>query len=444
MHCYTLTKITLGYLLTALFFIFPVIAQSDLPPILDYYPNCSYKVIENYTARIKTKQPKIEQTTLALLTKLRKKAQSVGANAIIIVNKKINKTTNSKKYYGKSSTTVENYTVSYQAELIEQCQTNTVNSHKLTPFNHQGNKVVKISSSTTTIERTFVYTPPAKAKLNHPIITNKELSTVNGIYGVKIGANYKHVMDKFGDPSFVLSMFEGEVIVGYGRKHWFHFQKDKLVKVQNSLSIVSSTLLNMVPLRDFFDDSPWLVANNLVRKSSFAEVKSALAADLTMNNQNEVVIKGKENSLTLSFSYRKETKDNDRNYVLDGFSLASNLYQESLLQEVNPRVAQFDTLGLVMSDLSQGKTVDLKLLSEDLGNPLGRITVSATSYIDMYNSNLLVEVKRSELASIQLLEELFTTKGELTAINIPWSLGDFVQEKQGNNCSSSFQKIPMS
>ena len=113
-----------------------------------------------------------------------------------------------------------------------------------------------------------------------------------------------------------------------------------------------------------------------------------------------MIIKGKQNSLILPFSYRKHTEGNDKNYVLEGFSLSSNSYSEPKLKNINREVAQFETLGLVMSDLSQGEKVELGSLSKRLGNPLGRITVSATSYIDIYNSNLLVEVNKSELVSI--------------------------------------------
>ena len=432
MNCYPLKIITLAYL--SLFYTAAVNATASLPPILDYYPNCSYKVIENFTAKIKTDQPLLEKTRLALLTKLRNKGKLVGADAVILINKKINTVKNP----GMSSVKVKKYRVSYEAELIGLCQNNVVNNQKLTPYNHQGLKVQKTFTTNITIQTKVVLIPPKKAKLNHPIVTNKELSLVNGIYGINIGTKYQQVIDKLGDPSIVLSMFEDEIILGYGRKHWFHFQNSKLVKVQSNLSIVSPALLNMVPLRDFFDVTPWLVANKIARKSSLSEVRSVIAANLKLNNHKEVIIKGKQNSLILPFSYRKHTEGNDKNYVLEGFSLSSNSYSEPKLKNINREVAQFETLGLVMSDLSQGEKVELGSLSKRLGNPLGRITVSATSYIDIYNSNLLVEVNKSELVSIQLLEEFFSVNDGLAAITLPWSLGDFVQEKTRKELNKFF------
>ncbi len=428
MNCYPLKVTILVYLFSSFFYIPAVTANVNLPPILDYYPNCSYKTIQTSTTKMKTEQPWVEKTTLALLTKLRRKAKSLGADALIIIDKEINKEANHDKYYGMSATDVKKYTVSYEAEFIKHCQTDGANAQKLTSYDHQGNKVLKTYSTNITLETKIVFTPPAKAKLNHPIITNKELSLAQGIYGVNIGTNYQQVIDNFGDPSIVISMFEGEIIVGYGRKHWFRFQNNILVKVQSNLVVFSPALLNRVPLRDFFDETPWLVDNKIMRQTTFSDVKSAMKMDVHLNKQKKVVIKGQDNTLILSFTYRNNSNDNEKNYFLDNFSLESNVYSEPVFVGENRRVAQFEGLETLLSQLTQGEVVELGLLSKDLGDPVGRITISATSYVDIYNSSLLVEVKKSELVSIQLLEELFNIEDDLS-LNTSWSLGNFIQGK---------------
>ncbi|ALO33546.1 hypothetical protein CMT41_01530 [Colwellia sp. MT41] len=422
-----LEKFIFVTLLSLLLFIPPVVAQDELPTILDYYPNCAYQIIDNAKVKVTTERPFADKTRLSLLKKLRIKAKSLGADNLLLIDKKVKKLMKTETYLVADSEHFVKYMVSYEAELIKSCEGGNKVGEKATPFNHQGYLVKKGWSTSIAIQTEVVFSPPTKAKLNHPIITNKELSLVNGIYGATIGMSYKQVIGKFGEPSVVLSMFEGELITGYGRNHWLHFQNNKLVKVQSKLSVISPTLLNMVPLRDFFDQTPWLVANKVARQSSFSAVKSALKMAVQLNNQKKVVIKGQENTLILSFRYRT-TDDNEKKYFLEDFSLESNLYKEPKFKQQHSRIAQFETLGLILSKLTQGETVELALLNEELGDPVGRITISATSYIDIYNSSLLVEVKRSELASIQLLEELFNIKDDITA-NIPWSLGDFVQGK---------------
>lgn len=416
-------KFIVVYLFSSLFYFSAVSVASDLPEILDYYPNCDYQIIDTAKVKVKTEKPFTDKTRLSLLNKLRRKALSLNADALILIDKEIN----TAKSHGMGTAKVSNYTVSYKAELISQCKENNRKKQKLAPYNHQGYKVLKMNTLTTTIETTFTFTPPIKEKLNYPIITIKELSLKNGLYGVKIGSTYQQVITAFGDPSLVLSLLKGEVVMGYGRNHWLHFQNNKLVKVQSKLSAISPTLLNMVPLRDFFDEKPWLLDNKVARQSSFSEIKSGMKIDVQLNNQKKVVIRGQENTLILSFSYRSND-DNEKNYFLEDFSLESNLYSAPKFKQKNNRIAQFETLGLILSKLTQGEIVKLALLNEELGDPIGRITISATSYIDIYNSSLLVEVKRSEVASIQLLEELFKIKEDTTE-NIPWSLGDFVQGK---------------
>ncbi|WP_019029163.1 hypothetical protein [Colwellia piezophila] len=423
-----LEKFIFVTLLSLLLFIAPVVAQDELPAILDYYPNCSYHIIDNAKVKVKTEQPFADKTRLSLLKKLRRKAQSLGADNLILIDKKVIKVMNTETYYGTDSANVVKYMVSYEAELIKQCKSNNSNNQKTAPYDRQGFKVTNIAIGTTTIETKFVFTPPVKEQLNYPIITNTELSLKNGLYGVNIGSTYQQVIATFGDPSLVFSLFKGEVVIGYGRNHWLHFRADKLVKIHSKLSIISPTLSNKVPLRDFFDDIPWLIAKQIVRRSSFAAVKSALSADLKLNSKKQVVIKGQENSLILSFSYNKSVEDNSKAYTLDHFSLQANSYKEPSYQLGNRRESQFDILGLTLSQLNQEQVVDLQSLTSKLGQPIGRITLSVHSYIDIYNSSLLVEIKNSALASIQLLEQLFSLDDEY-AKKTPWFIGDYIQGK---------------
>jgi hypothetical protein len=417
MNYYLLKIITL----VCLFYLPLVNATGSLPSILDYYPNCSYNIIEKSAVKIKAEQPLSEKLRLSLLAKLRNKAKIINADAIIIINKDVHEIND------MSSAHAKKYIVSYKAEFIEDCQTHGKNNQQLTPYDHHGKKIQKTFAIHTKIERKFVFTPPNKPKLNHPIITNTELSLEKGIYGINIGTSYQQVIDKFGEPSIILSMSTSELVTGYGRNHWLHFQNGKLVKVQSKLSIVSPVLLNKVPLRDFFDEVPWVIATKINQKSSLSEVKSAMMMDLKLDDQKEVVIKGHENSLILTFSY-KLNEFNEKNYYLDGFSLESNNYSEAKFQGEDQRRAQFSILGSLISNLNQGNSIDVELLKSELGQPLGRITVSPKFYIDIYNLNLLVGVKKSELVSIQIREELFRIKDDL-AIMTPWSLGDFVQGK---------------
>jgi len=403
-------------------------AFDDLPEILDYYPNCSYQIIDNAVVRVKTEQPFAKETTLALLNKLRKKAKSIGADALILTNKDADKVMNTEKYYGASSADVAKYEVSYEAELINQCEAGDKLSKESTPYNHLGNKSNKTVIGKTTITTKFVFTPPKKAQLNHPVVNSTELSLANGIYGIKIGTEYKQVIERLGDPSVVLREFGDELILGYGRKLWLHFHSNKLVKVQSQLDSLSVTLLNKIPLRDFFDDNPWVIANKVVRQSSLAEVKSALAIESELNEKSQLVFKNEYSRLILNFSYRKSDDGNEKLYFLDGFSLQKNSYSKPSYQVSDSRKLQFEALELALSKLKQDQDIAWQSLSVKLGQPIGRITLSAASSIDVYNANLLIKTRGGELVNIQLLEPLFTVN-EISTKDSPWFLGEYIQGK---------------
>jgi hypothetical protein len=423
-----INKLTLMCFLSSLLYIPRVNALGELPVILDYYPNCSYQIIENAVAKLETEQPFAEDTKLRLLNKLRKKAKKLGADALILIDKNAKKVMNTKKYYGSNSADITKYEVSYEAELIKQCEAHNKALEKLAPYNHQGNQTSKTLIAKTTIITKFVFTPPVKEKLNHPVINNSELSLINGIYGIKIGSQYQHVIKVLGDPSVILSESENELILGYGRRHWFHFQSSKLVKVESELSSLSPTLLNKVPLRDFFDENPWTIANKLTRQSTLNDVKSVLALDANLNKKNQLVLKNQNNIFTLNFSYRKSDENNAKVYFLDGFVLQDSSYEKPTYQAVDSSQVQFAALALALTELKYDQDTAWQSLNVKLGQPLGRITLSATSSIDIYNSNLLIKTRGEQLTNIQLVEPLFNL-GERSTKNMQWFLGEYTQGK---------------
>lgn len=109
-----------------------------LPPILDYYPNCSYDVLDTVKMRVLTvKEPEAEVVTKLLQT-IQKKAQLAGADALILINRRVN------GIAGWSSTSAY---LSYKAEFIKLCKESNTSDRKLAPVDPQGreNYGVKIA-----------------------------------------------------------------------------------------------------------------------------------------------------------------------------------------------------------------------------------------------------------------------------------------------------------
>ena len=372
----------------------------------------------------KTEEPSDSKTVKKLFLKLRKKALSVGADAVIVEKRKL------KERYRfsvgvASSGTKPLYLVSYQGLLIKTCKDSSGVNAKAAPYNHQGHTVKDIALYTMALEKKITITLPERAKLYHPIISQNNVSLEHGIYGVTIGSSYQQVIASFGDPSIEFNLFADERVIGYGRRHWLHFQADKLVKVSSESSLLSKDILNKVPLLDFFDESQWKISGLISDRSSLSEVKNTLNINSELNKKNQLIVKNSVNTLVLNFDYNKNSHTNEITHTLVGFTLQEINYQKpSQLSNVKTD-RQFDALSLASSTLERDEEITWSEYSKTLGKPIGRITVSAKSYINIYNENLAIFIRNSELDSIYLLENII--KQPLN--KRPWSIGRFAQGK---------------
>jgi len=398
---------------------------AELPTILDYYPNCDYQTVRSYTVKEKTINPLTDETTGKLLRKLQNKALSLGADAIIIEQRKIKKYKENKGYYGSSSNQASSSIISYEGLLINTCQSSSTTARKAAPFNHLGKPVNKMKAITISLSTKIVFTPPAKATLHRPTISNNKISLTHGIYGLKMGASYSEVHATLGDHSFAFDLFEDQQIIGYGRRHWLYFQADKLVKVSTQYPVLSMDTLNKIPLIDFFDDGKWKINGLVGLKTSLAEVKKSLNIQGELNAKKQLIVKDNNNTMLLYFTSNKSQVDNKYTYFLSEFTIKSNSYKEPSHKAVLSKPQHFNALKLILTTLDQEEGIVWSELSKELGNPIGRITVSAQSYINIYNENLAVLIKRTELDTIYLLEEVFQHKKN----NVHWSLGPFSQGK---------------
>ncbi|TPH15534.1 hypothetical protein [Litorilituus lipolyticus] len=418
---------------------FPVYASDSFPSILNYYPLSDYQVIKSYTAKKKTKEPYDIKTTQALIKKLKNKGASIGADAVIIIEKKVKKTLNSAKSYGHRQDGISEFYVSYEAELIKYSQGDVKLSSRATPYNEKGYKQVKSVITTARIKTKFVFKPPVKPKLHRPEVLTNEVSAIKGIYGLTISSTYEEVRETLGDPSVELQVSTDELILGYGRSHWFHFKNNEVVKVQTRIAPLSTTLLNEIPLLDFYDDKVWFVNGAIERNASLTKVKEVLGSDLALNNKNQIIVKEDNATLILHFDYSIDHETNKKHFYLSDFTLQSSEHLPAKLQASSQREAQFDAISGVYAKLQAESGIDAKLLESQLGNPVGRIYKSASHFLTLFNSNLYVETKREDIRSISFVEEVFAQQVS-RELDIPWYLNEF---KQDGKLDEMRQKFPI-
>jgi len=384
--------------------------KTEHPLILDFYPNCSYEVLKNYTVNSEVDSTGSKnETTKELLLKLRKKANEVGAHAVILVKKNI------EQQIKKNNTTI--VMLEFKAELIKQCAHKNNLAKKRTNYNHLGDKIIG------TIKTPF----SDSNKIHRPKLNNKEISLKNGIYGLKLGEHYQKVIDLFGTPSSVFKLFNDEFIISYGRRHWLYFQSNKLVKVQTQALFLSQSIINEIPLVSFFDAFQWKINSKIAYRSQLSDIKESLNISTKLNNQNQLIIKN--NTATLILYFSKYIKENSTRYEVKNFSLQSNSYKKPKNRLRVESDRHFNVLYRMVTSLNENQAINFDTIKSQLGKEIGHITLTKREKLLIYNNNLLTNIKNEKLNTVSLVEEVFLNDGKINATSQPWFLGNFTQGK---------------
>jgi len=312
-----------------------------------------------------------------------------------------------------------------------------ITERKIAAYNHKGKRAKGIMTFEGFTSK-LSFSLFKKPKVGRPEFSNSEISLANGVYGIKLGDSFQQIIKAFGEPSVQLALLENELIIGYGRRHWFHFQLGVLVKVQNKLPFLSPDILNEIPLLGFFDEHSWLIQNKTGRKSLLVDVHTELGLDTRLNKKNQIVLNNKESALTLNFIYSINYITNEKIYTLDTFSMQTNNYKEGRVLPFNHQVIQNNAIEQAYLAIVSNEYLNLKELEGQLGDPIGRIVLSKYSALNIYNHHLLLHIKNSELVKIHLIEEGFTKIAINNYSKKPWFLGDFIQGKSFNQLKPYF------
>jgi hypothetical protein len=377
------------------------------------------------------KGQELAKTTKRLLNQLQQKAIDAGANSVIIMDKKIEDLDVLDEKGGQQQ-------ICFFAKLIVQCKQEeiaykmgspNVIHQKFTAYNHEG---VKAKSMMT------FKLASSDSRVGRPKVINTEISLANGLYGVKLGDSYQQVIKKFGEPNVQLTLLADELIIGYGRHHWLHFQLDKLVKVQSTLPYLSASILNKIPLLDFFDANAWKINNKVGQQALLEDVYSELALDKPLNEKNQLVLNSQDKVLILNFIASKNSHTNEKKYTLGGFSMERSNYKESRMLPFDDQVIQNEAITQAYLALVSNKDINVNKLAEQLGEVKGRIVLQRGGTMHLYNQHLMLKVNATELVEIHLLEEVFINDNANSNSKAVWALGDFIQGGSFEQLQKSF------
>ncbi|WP_281560337.1 hypothetical protein [Thalassomonas sp. RHCl1] len=397
----------------------------NLPPILEYYPDCAYQIVKTFSAKKQTRQQHSQETLDWILKRLRREALEVGADALILTDKKLQQAGHKAVNHGRKQFP---FSVAIKAELIRNCESKGRGALTPTKIDGEGKRRLSTKPQTVKMEKKSMQFSFAQKRLHHPKVLNNGLS-LSGIYGINIGSSYQQVRELFGDPSVELRAHQDEVVLGYGRRHWLHFQSGRLVKVQTDSPLLSAEVLNEIPLRDFFDDFAWKLADKLGYKAPLQQVKASLNISGSLDKKNQLIIRGANNTLILDFLSNKNSQTSAKSYTLKGFSLQENGYQAQALSLFEQQQGQYQAIADIYKQLKQEPEQEdrWQWLSARLGEPAGSIILSVDSRLNIYNHHLLVTIKDLELTSVAFIEQAFLSDKFPKNKVKPWHFGSFKQ-----------------
>lgn len=385
--------------------------SEQLPPVLNYYPDCNYEIIEKAKVHNSTLDPLAHDNKMKLINELRREAAEVGANAVIITKLRVGNPS-------KANLNDNFRKLLINAELIRNCGANGAITDKLTKYNDEGRLSTNSWSSSLSLK--FSLTMPEKPKFERPEQTNQVISFDQGVYGIPLGTSYKEVRRKLGDPSVELNFYEQQLVLGYGRRHWFYFQNNELVRVQSNEPILNQTVLNQVPYWDFFDKHNWLIDGKVKNGDELSKVKQVLGLDAKLNKNEQLVISGNDAELILQFAHTKDHITHEKTYVLTYFDLQKTDYQQPVVKEMSQAKAQLAQVNKAYDKLNKQQALTPQDL--DLNALLGIVWIEPTEQLQIYSDNLLLLSEEKQVKEIQLVESLFQQKLQ---VNQPWYIGKF-------------------
>ncbi|WDD99374.1 hypothetical protein [Thalassomonas actiniarum] len=398
-----------------------------LPPILEYYPDCAYQVVKTFSAKKQTRHQHSQEHLDWILKRLRREAQEAGADALILTDKKVQQAGHQAVNHGRKQFP---FSVAIKAELIRNCESKGSGELTATKIDGEGRRRLSTKLQTVKMEKKSMQFSFAQKRLNHPKILNSGIS-LSGVYGVNIGSSYQQVRELFGDPSVELRAHQDEVVLGYGRRHWLHFQSGRLVKVQSDSPLLSTEVLNEIPLRDFFDDFAWKLEDKAGYKAPLRQVKESLKITGSLDKKNQLTIRGESNTLILDFLSNKNGQTSAKSYSLKGFALQENGYRAQASGLLEQQQGQYQAIADIYAKLKQAQEPEPEIswhwLSTRLGEPAGSIILSVDSRLNIYNQHLLVTIKDLELTSVAFIEQAFLSDKLGKNQVKPWHLGSFKQ-----------------
>ncbi len=394
-----------------------------LPPVLNFYPDCEFKIIDNVSLKRNVRttgesmnsmlsagqslQEKVDRATQKLITRVREQAKEQGANAVILMKKSFPPATTVKSGITYKPVVIE-------AQLIEDCAP-MVAGTKATPLNKDGIKQTGFTiAERKTRKITFEIKPPSKGS-KRPDLLNSSVG-LDGAFGIELGFTGEQVTEVLGAPSLTMSFGKNQNILSYGRNTWLRFVDNALVEITSNSRWLSRDIVNLIEADERFDQ-PWQVDGQLQQE---AEIESLDKQWVAQNQDNTVFAQqSKQAKLSLYVENYLDNKNLSGVQKLTGFQLQAANTPE--LSKELLRLAKADSS--LSSKWKAFKQGDISTNKEDwFEHSHGIIWLSRSESYHILGQHTIAQVSNGEIDKILFLEST-------TAIDAPtnWLLDDWYQ-----------------
>lgn len=414
---------------------------SEHPPILSYFPGCDYKVLDIVTERgavadTLTKENlrrEYEQDLAKIIMRLQAQAAALGADALIITH-----LTKSARVKDRELSVVDKEIVfEFTAEAIADCPSENKALRRPTQYDENGLKghTLKISKINAELDLnavirnksqlTSLFDGKAISTENYksnPSLVNKDISLTGDFYGVAIGDSRNEILDKLGYPSAEFKIFKGTESLLYGRRHWLHFIKNKLVSVEFTDQILSYGPLNLIQAKDEFDQFEWRIEHLIKLNTPIEESRELFKSKHPVEKGNVLTIRDKNIQLSLIFDTEYDPYSSITKKYLVGFSLSQ---ANTALSE--NEIASASVLGVdeLIEHAKLGHKLDFDKFKQHISKPIGRIFADEQTYYDILDNHFMIKTRDESFSEINIREDIFKTARVKSAKAI-WSVNNYL------------------
>ena len=404
------------------------VKAEKLPPILDYFPNCEQSKSETIevessislkkgkaqssSQEYAVKESELDEETTILLKTLQTKASAKDANALVLTHRIL---------LDNPSRKSNGVLLKFRAQLISNCSDLTPNTDAPAPVNSLGKRIM----GNYNFKRDMVVqtTIDLSKNLHFPQVTEHTVSIKDGVYGVNLGDSVDKVKKALGDPSVELYILESEIVLGYGRKHWFYFQEGKLAKVDTEAFGLEATLLNEIPLRDFFDDQKWKIDGIYQNKAPSRTIQLDLGLTKQKVQDQTLKISNATSNFTYRFFAKADPYSGAKTYFLSGFTLQKIAYKPKPHMSFSGAKRQFEIINEVKERINNGQKINAPALLKSLGEYAAVINIDNKEKIVVFNPQLAIRVNGDRIERISFSDDFIDMRSSPNIKATPWEFG---------------------